>query len=275
LSASQQTLPQQMALLTKHGKEALIAPILQDSLGLSLIHTNTFDTDTLGTFDGAVARTLNAKQCALKKARLACELTGSSIGLGSEGSFNSEFGLGIIDQEVLAYVDTEKNIEIIAIAAQPINLAPFTAQNPEDLREKWERFSPYQAWHLNKDGSANSSALVKGLLGIENLLEACETHGYPANFSPDFRAMNCPERKAVIALAAKDLVNRLKAFCPSCNAPNFVYAQIISGLPCEICATPTSQMKAKRAICESCDHSDEKESEKPEASAFYCEMCNP
>jgi hypothetical protein len=276
LSLADHPSPQQkVALLTKHAKHLVIAPILQDALCVALIHTDAFDTDTLGSFDGTTARTQSAKQCAIKKAKLACELTGASIGLGSEGSFNTEFGLGIIDQEILAYVDIENNIEIIAVAAQPINLAPFTVQSPDELRKKWEQFAPEQAWHLMQDASTHSVMLAKGLVGINALLEVSETHGFPATFSPDFRAMNCPERHSVIALATQDLVHRLKAFCPKCNMPNFVHTQAITGLPCEICATPTSQVKALRALCDYCGHEDVKVSEKIVASAFYCGLCNP
>jgi len=267
--------PQKIALLTKHKKHLVIAPILRERLGLVLTHTDAFDTDTLGSFDGTIARTLTAKQCAVKKATLACEMTGSSLGLGSEGSFNTEFGLGIIDQEILAYVDIERNIEIIAISAKPVNLAPFTAQSPEELRNKWEHFAPQQAWHLMQDASPHSPITAKGLVGIQALLAAGGHHGFPAAFSPDFRAMNCPERDAVIASAAHDLVHRLKALCLKCNMPNFVHTQAITGLPCEICATPSSQVKALRALCEYCGHEDIKVSEKAVAPAFYCELCNP
>jgi hypothetical protein len=47
---------QRVAFLTLHGKQELLRPLLQDALGCQLIHTDSFDTDQLGSFTREVPR---------------------------------------------------------------------------------------------------------------------------------------------------------------------------------------------------------------------------
>jgi len=67
-------------------KEALLRPCYSKALNWQVVSTDAFDTDQLGTFSGETSRTLSPSDCAARKAHLACELTGLSMGLGSEGS---------------------------------------------------------------------------------------------------------------------------------------------------------------------------------------------
>ena len=79
------------ALLTKHHKLALIAPALATA-GIQVRSTDAFDTDTLGSFSGETPRLQTPLECARTKARLAAELTGLPIGIGSEGSGDGSSG---------------------------------------------------------------------------------------------------------------------------------------------------------------------------------------
>lgn len=56
-----------IALITKHAKADAIEPIFKEALGLSITSADALDTDTLSTFDNAVARELNPREIALKK----------------------------------------------------------------------------------------------------------------------------------------------------------------------------------------------------------------
>ena len=49
----------QLLIATKHNKERVIAPLLEEALGVTCVVNDTFDTDTLGTFTGEVERTLD------------------------------------------------------------------------------------------------------------------------------------------------------------------------------------------------------------------------
>ncbi|WP_395344932.1 DUF6671 family protein [Ningiella sp. W23] len=267
-------MPKQIAFLTKHGKELIVAPILKASLSLELVHTFDFDTDKLGTFDHEIKRTLSAKDTALKKAHLACKLTGLSAGLGSEGSFNQSMGLGVMDQEILAFVDLTNNIEIIAWHSAAVSLSTKTLHNEGELVELLRQF-PNQAWHIAQSGAAHAKLVEKGVVGISALKRAFETKAFPQYLVPDFRSMHCPERQRVIAGATRDLVERINAHCPNCGFPDFFFEHEQKGLPCGICEAPTQLAKAIAANCGKCGHKESRALEQQSASSFYCSFCNP
>lgn len=74
-------------LLTQHGKEKVIARELEATLGCRLERLGDNDTDRLGTFTREVPRPGTQLEAARRKARIGMELSGSPLGLGSEGAF--------------------------------------------------------------------------------------------------------------------------------------------------------------------------------------------
>ena len=79
-----------VALLTQHGKERMIAPVLESALGCRVERVTGYDTDQLGTFTRDVPRAGTQIEAARKKARIGMELSGLSLGLASEGSFGPD-----------------------------------------------------------------------------------------------------------------------------------------------------------------------------------------
>ena len=95
-----------LALLTQHGKERVVAPRLRDVFGAELVVVRDFDTDTLGTFTRDVPREGTQLEAARRKAKLACELGGVFVGLGSEGAFvPGPFGFGTWNVELVVLLD--------------------------------------------------------------------------------------------------------------------------------------------------------------------------
>ena len=72
---------------TKHGKEKVIAPILERSLGVKVLSTTNLDTDRFGTFSGEVERKGTPLEVARAKCEAALKLTGADLAVASEGSF--------------------------------------------------------------------------------------------------------------------------------------------------------------------------------------------
>ena len=56
-----------LLIVTKHEKEAIIAPLLEEALGVTCFVTKEFDTDSLGTFSGEIARKDDALTTLRKK----------------------------------------------------------------------------------------------------------------------------------------------------------------------------------------------------------------
>ena len=271
-----------IALLTQHGKHTILAPILKATFNSVLVHTDNFDTDTLGSFDHEIARKLSPVECALKKAYLACELTGCEQGLGSEGSFNSILGMGVIDEEFIAFVDVKRNVEIIASAKQAVRLGPIEANNQSQLVEQLDIFTHPTKTNIDTPAFNEQKWLLKQGQGWQTGLSVSDILKYelewPVYLEPDFRAMHCPERQLIIAKAATDLVRRLQSHCLKCNAVNFVEkitAATAAYLPCELCGQATSKLAPPSASCDECGFTSAAENDVVNASAFYCGYCNP
>ncbi|WP_237067120.1 DUF6671 family protein [Microbulbifer guangxiensis] len=274
-------------LLTQHGKESVIGPVLAGDGLLTLRHTDAFDTDTLGTFSGEIERTLSPVDCARHKARLACELTGASIGLGSEGSFGGGPLPGLVgwDQELLVLVDLESGLEIVASAEGPFETREWEATDADSLRAGLQARDPRQGWLLQTDGY-----LDKGLLGAEALLQSAsrlfeqktgcapgegDPFPWPLRIQPDLRAMVCPERQVAIRKAAENLRERLLSRCPGCAAPDFWPDQLDFGLPCGGCGFATGCLRQRRAVCAHCGAEECYPVEEQFADPGRCQICNP
>jgi hypothetical protein len=79
-----------VAFLTQHGKQDLVRGPLETALGCRLVHTDAHDTDQLGTFTRELTRAGSQLDAARKKATLGMALTGTSVGMASEGSFGPD-----------------------------------------------------------------------------------------------------------------------------------------------------------------------------------------
>lgn len=259
-----------ICLLTKHHKENQILPVFGEVWNGELITYDTFDTDSLGSFDGEVNRQLSPRECALKKAYLACELSGLHQGIGSEGSFNGIAGIGIMDEEFIAFVDIARKIEVFGVAREMVSLQAHNANDLDDAVQFVKHFPNTQAWMIN-----GKAGIRKGIVGEESMRQALASERWPVKITPDFRAMHCPERQQVIKQATRDLIERCKANCPKCDYPGFAFDNTETGLPCELCLLPTNQIKSYAAICAHCHYSEKKAVSETNASSFYCSFCNP
>ncbi|KUJ83464.1 hypothetical protein AWR36_006280 [Microbulbifer flavimaris] len=274
-------------LLTQHGKESVIGPVLAEDGLLTLQHTDAFDTDTLGTFSGEIERKLSPIDCARHKARLACELSGASIGLGSEGSFGAGPLPGLVgwDHELLVLVDLERDLEIVASAQGPFEVREWEARDADELRAGLCEQDPGQGWLLQANGY-----LAKGLQDADALLQAAEglyrqvrgralingeAFPWPLNVQPDLRAMHCPARQAFIREAAINLRQRLLSLCPDCAAPGFWPDLMDYGLPCSACGFATGCLRQRRAVCAHCKAEACYPVEEKFADPGSCQICNP
>jgi len=107
-----------VALLTQHGKEQVISPVLESGLGCRVELVTGFDTDLLGTFTGEARRPGTQLDAARRKARKGMELSGAGLGIASEGSFGPDPFTGMMpwNVELLVWIDEELGIEVHGIA---------------------------------------------------------------------------------------------------------------------------------------------------------------
>ena len=107
-----------IALLTQHGKQQVIAPVLEPALGCVMEHVTGFDTDQLGTFTRDIPRLGSQIEAARRKARMGMELSGRTAGVASEGSFGVDPFTGMVpwNVELLVWLDAELGIEVVGMA---------------------------------------------------------------------------------------------------------------------------------------------------------------
>jgi len=275
-------LNQRVALLTQHSKEDVIAPTLKKLLGCCVEKVGGFDTDLLGTFTRDIEREGSQLDAARKKARIGMDLSGLSIGLASEGSFGSDPFTGILpwNREMLIWIDDSLGIEVIANSAGKTNFS-------HRLVESWEAAEDFalsagfpEHYLVVRPEDENHPELRKGLADWPSLEDAVT---WALNFAPngrafvetDMRAFANPTRLENIRLAAENLAQRLNSLCPACGAPGFYLAEMVRGLPCEDCGTPTPKAKGEIHRCVRCAHEVLVERELEYASARYCSYCNP
>ncbi|AWL13451.1 hypothetical protein HMF8227_03003 [Saliniradius amylolyticus] len=266
-------------LLTKHEKASALQPALRDSLDITLEEYSQFDTDRLGTFTGSVSRLSDQIGTAQYKAELATKLGNHPIGLGSEGSFNSDSGLGILNTEVLVWFDSNRSLTITAIANQWLMAEANILCQWRQMREYAERCDfPEQGLILRPNhGQAESVYLdASDLAQLEQQFRHCLSISQQSKVwvEFDFRAHRCPKRQSTLSLAAEDLCRRLSQSCPTCYLPGFGLYKAEPGRACSNCGSPTTQVGVRIYQCPHCDYQQQQSIEQY-ADPFYCGYCNP
>tara|TARA_R110002167_G_scaffold42935_22_gene130121 strand:+ start:6755 stop:7591 length:837 start_codon:yes stop_codon:yes gene_type:complete len=272
--------PKPVALLTRHAKGGVIAPVLFKALNWQVVSTDAFDTDQLGTFSGETSRTLSPSDCAARKAHLACELTGLSMGLGSEGSFNAgPYGALLPwNQELVTLLDLDNNWQVTGIAHGPSFHQHSQVATMEELNAFIDEIPNQQALILYPQ-SRPADCLFKGILGKDNIIKAfhqCQiAYNEEVIVEFDLRAMHCPQRLIRIGQATENLVARWQCCCPACQRPGFWPDQLVDGLPCQTCQFPTNSIAKRIAICHGCHHQQSFAVDAAFADPVNCPYCNP
>jgi sulfur carrier protein ThiS len=270
---------------TMHGKERVIAPILEQEIGLKVIVPDHFDSDKFGTFTRDIKRISTQIETARRKAQQAIELSGYDIGIASEGSFYPYPNLPIVscNRELILLCDRVHNLEIIGQAiVTETNHAHQTVINLSDALEFAEKvgFPAHGLVVMVDKNSLNSEEIFKGITNEADLVkivkDILDKNG-TVHLETDMRAMHNPTRMKAIVAATENLVQKLKQLCPNCGCPGFDIVERKGGLPCSLCHFPTSLIKLDIYGCQKCDYREEKIFPNGQATAdpMYCEYCNP
>ena len=273
---------QTVAFLTQHGKESLIGPALQAALGCTVVRAEGYDTDLLGTFSGEVPRLESQLQTARTKARIGMELTGTHLGLASEGSFVPDPFGGLMpwNIEVLVWIDARHGLEIVGMAQGPARSLHRVLRWWPEL-EKFAIEAGFPEHHLLlRPQSEGDPRIRKGLHdwhGLRQAFAACQQEAgnqqvYAEN---DHRAFCNPTRQAMIQRAGQDLLDKLQSCCPVCSLPGFAITGHTPGLPCRLCGRGTRLARSYTWQCAVCSHRHEQDAPNTHADPGRCNACNP
>jgi hypothetical protein len=270
-------------LLTQHGKERVIAPVLDAALGCRVERVTGYDTDILGTFTREIPRAGTQLEAARKKAHIGMKLSGLPLGLASEGSFGPDPMVGMFpwNVEYLIFIDEQAGLEIVGLAQGKANHTHLLTGEWETAKA-FARQAGFPAHHLVvRPEGENDPRIRKGIAAWADL-EAAFAWAQTQSASDlvfletDLRAHANPTRMEMIRLAAEDLVKKLLSPCPACGAPGFWIVERIAGLPCGDCDAPTRVIRADVYGCVKCSHRLTRErTEPPYADPGRCDYCNP
>lgn len=272
-----------IALLTRHGKERVIAPVLEPQLACEVVHVDGFDTDELGTFTRDRPRAGTQLEAARRKARIGMTLAGLPVGLASEGSFGPDPCTGMLpwNVEMLVLLDDRLGIEVVGFAAGPGRSAHIQTASWAAL-ESFARREGFPEHRLVlRPGRHDHPGPRKGIPDWEALrrcFDLCRSEADNGEVFAeiDLRACENPTRMRQIGLAAADLSRRLASLCPSCAGPGYWIVARRPGLPCSECGLPTEIYRTEVWACPSCQRNDERtRTDLSCAQPQHCSFCNP
>lgn len=274
---------QRLALLTQHGKEKVLAPVLDSALGCRTERVTGYDTDLLGTFSRDIPRVGTQLDAARKKARIGMAMSGVPLGLASEGSFGPDPFTGILpwNVELLIFIDDERGLEVIGRAHGKANSAHQLVANWNAV-EAFANQIGFPEHHVVIRPEAEGDPRIRKDISSWAELKAAfawaleQSSNGRVFLEADGRAHANPTRMKNIRLAAEDLVAKLASLCPACGSPGFWIVDRVAGLPCADCSAPTRETRAEVHGCLKCMYRNSLEvSDRAWAEASRCDYCNP
>ncbi|MBC1298951.1 hypothetical protein GNF11_29395 [Nostoc sp. UCD122] len=276
-----------VVLATMHQKEKVIAPLLEQELGIKIIVPQDFNTDIFGTFTREVERPGTQIAAAKLKAEKALELTQENLAVASEGSFTPHPFVPYIycNREIVVFLDKINNLEIIGEEISTdtnFNHQIITTLDEAYIFAKKVGFPEHGlvVWFENLENRCNQ--ITKGITKEIDLIKSVDfaLHNSPdsqVNIETDMRAMYNPTRMKNIAKATHNLLNKISSRCPKCNIPGFKITEIIQGLPCDFCQFPTTLPLTAIYQCKKCGFNQEKlfPNGIEFANPAQCMYCNP
>lgn len=274
---------QKIALLTQHGKERFIAPVLEPGLGCRVEHITGFDTDQLGTFTRDIARPGTQLEAARRKARMGMELSGLRFGLASEGSFGPDPFTGMFpwNVELLVFIDDALGIEVTGMAQGAGRSGHIQARDWHAVESfaTSEGFPQHQL--VLRPGKQNDARIHKGIADwahLRSCFDTCRAQSPNGTvfIETDLRAFANLSRMQHIVRAADDLLQRLQSFCPVCETPGYWVTERQPGLPCSACGQPTSSYHNEVWTCLRGQHRMvQTRTDCVAADPKHCAYCNP
>lgn len=272
-----------LLIATKHKKERVISPLMENCLGVKCFIPDDFDTDQFGTFTGEVERKDDPIATLRKKAQIAMEKYNCDLAVSSEGSFGPHPSIFFAhaDDELIMLADKKNNLEIIARELSTetnFNGSKINTENQLKEFAKRVQFPSHSLILRNAKGS--DKIIIKGISDWETLLhsfhEIKQLFG-TAYAETDMRAMHNPSRMNVIEKATQKLIDKINTCCPNCNTPGFGITDTKTGLPCNSCGFKTRSILSYIYTCKNCSLSKEEmyPNKKKSEDPMYCDVCNP
>jgi hypothetical protein len=274
-------------LATMHGKEQAIAPILQQELAIQVVVPAGLDTNQFGTFTRERERSGTQREAARLKARMALELTGTSLAIASEGSFapHPSFPAIACNRELVLLLDLEHGLEVVGQELSfETNFSHQTIRTIQEANTFAQKvgFPENGLVVMTHRSALQEEEIFKGIRTEAQLIAAVDaamgrSPDGTIHLETDMRAMHNPSRMKVIATATRDLVVAVRRTCPKCGCPGLELVEQKRGLPCALCHLPTDLIRASIYRCQKCQAHQEIPFPNgiTTADPGQCAYCNP
>jgi len=267
-------------IVTIHGKEKVIGPLLEERLQVRAGVIRSLNTDEFGTFSGEIERSDPPVVTLRKKIIAAHQLTGHSVIVGSEGSFGSHpaFFMLAADEEWVMLKDFDNDIEIIGrYLTEETNFSGETIASLEQFRRFCDHVR-YPSHGLILKLGDDQQEMYKDLPpeSLEEMISSALENNVTVYIETDMRADRNPTRMHAIGHATVNLLERIASTCPECAMPGFWIKEVVPGLPCRVCNSPTKSIKSYIYRCDHCNYAENRANEKKsKEEPMYCDFCNP
>ena len=272
-----------LLIVTKHEKEAVIAPLLEKALGVTCFVTEDFDTDSLGTFSGEIARKDDALTTLRKKCWAGMKSEGFDLAVATEGSFGNHptVFFAPANDELIMLVDQKNNLEIVErVLSMDTNFDSSELHTRDELKAFLDKVQFPSHGVILKNAAENWTKIYKGITNydsVETKFDEIIASSNSCFIETDMRAMYNPTRMKIINDVSFRLINKLHSVCPECLYPGFGVVGAEAGLLCSSCSMPTRSTSAHIYKCQHCNYESKvlypngKKNEDP----MYCDFCNP
>lgn len=270
-------------IATMHGKEKVIAPIIEKALGVHCVLAKNINTDHLGTFSGEIERKDDPVTTMRSKCVLAQQNNDYDIVIASEGSFGPHPNLFFIpaNEEFMMLKDFKNNVEIVeSHISTHTNFRGAYISSVEELEDFIEKAKFPEHGLIIRKSKEDFKSMYKGIHQYKSLIKIFDTYHKKygrAYIETDMRAHFNPTRMLVIEELTEKLIQKVQSVCPNCQFPGFGKTEAQRGLLCSHCHQPTDSIISYKYQCQHC-HYEQTEMypfQKHYEDPMYCNYCNP
>lgn len=272
---------QAILMASKHQKEQVIAPFVEQILQARLVIANV-DTDQFGTFTGEVARPQPPLETCILKAKACAIETQHALAIASEGSFGPHPQIPFLPyaHEIMVFVDLQRALVIKeSLSTQETNFASIDIIRSSNLSSFLKQVG-FPTHKLCLQTKQDLKVIAKGIDSHQSL-EKMLMRGFKLDnelrLTTDMRAMMNPTRMRNIGILAEKLTKRIKTLCPSCQTPGYGKTGAEGHLPCANCMLPSQVYALDIFSCANCHFIEKTPRLDGQVSIDpqFCNYCNP
>lgn len=272
-----------ISLLTNHGKEQIIAPVLERTLGCQVERLHDCDTNQLGSFDRLTPRSGSQLQTARRKAQFAIDFSSYTAGIASEGTFTVDPYSGFMpwNIEMVLFLDDLHGLEVVGTAQGSAMNFSKSVRDFDSLME-FAVDAGFPSHHLMlRPQNASDPRVIKGIQDADTLKSAfihalLESSNGKVFVENDLRAYCNPTRRLMIEQATEDLARKLLSLCPACQMPGYWKIKSETDLAYIAGSSPAREPEHQIWQCQHCQHTTHQTtSQTQETDSKVCDNSNP